>query len=203
MWINDLKLLVGDKAWLLLSEAEQMRHAPLRGELLAAEQHPDMLAMMAPSGKPLAQDVAGLYVLPGRSELVRTSVLNVYESKKEHRRAEAASVGAAIKLSFDFTVQSGLNVGEKWLLTAKNENGQTVGKQAGATSNYKNYEVMIREIGQRANVTAPLLCLDDVTEIDNGDSPACISGERDLVLGSALGDANGEPPACPCPAPTG
>lgn len=44
--------------------------------------------MMAPSSKTLAQDVAGLYVLPGRAELVRTSVLNVYESKKEHRRAD-------------------------------------------------------------------------------------------------------------------
>ena len=92
-----------------------------------------------------------------------------YESKKEHRRSEAAAVGAAIKLSLDFTVQSGLNVGEKFLLTIKNENGQTVGKEAGATSNYKDYEVMIREIGQRANVTAPLLCLDDVVEIENGD----------------------------------
>jgi hypothetical protein len=95
--------------------------------------------------------------------------LLAYESKKEHRRSEAAAVGAAIKLSLDFTVQSGLNVGEKFLLTIKNENGQTVGKEAGATSNYKDYEVMIREIGQRANVTAPLLCLDDVVEIENGD----------------------------------
>lgn len=61
--------------------------------------------MMAPSSKTLAQDVAGLYVLPGRAELVRTSVLNVYESKKEHRRAVAAAVGASIKLSFDFTLE--------------------------------------------------------------------------------------------------
>ena len=111
-------------------------------------------------------------MLPGRSELVRTSVLNAYEAKKEHRRAEAAAVGAALKLSLDFTVQSGLNVGEKWLLTVKNENGQTLGKMAGATCNYKDYESSIRELGARANVTAPLLCLDDVTETENGDYDA-------------------------------
>ena len=168
-WLNDLKLLVGDNVWYNTPEMEQLRLAPLRAELLVAEDHADKLVMMAPSSKTLAQDVAGLYVLPGRAELVRTSVLNVYESKKEHRRAEAAAVGASIKLSFDFTVQSALNVGEKMLLTVKNENGQTVGKIAGSTSNYKNYESFIREIGERPNVTASLLCLDDVTELENGD----------------------------------
>ena len=171
-WMNDLKLLVGDGPWRAMPEAEQLRLAPLRAELLVAEDQPDKLAMMAPAGKALAQDVAGLYVLPGRADLVRTSVLNAYEAKKEHRRAEAAAVGATLKLSLDFTVQSGLNVGEKWLLTVKNENGQTVGKVAGGTSNYKNYESFIREIGSRENVTAALLCLDDVMETEDGEYDA-------------------------------
>eukprot|EP00966_Prymnesium_polylepis_P020659 475437-Prymnesium_polylepis.1 len=40
-------------------------------------------------------------------------------------------------LGFDFTRQSGLNVGEQWLLTVTNETGQTVGKAAGKSSNLR------------------------------------------------------------------
>ena len=168
-WMNDLELLVGDNVWRTKLEDEQLRLAPLRAELLVAEEQPDKLGLMAPGGKALAKDVAGLYVLPARAETVRTAVLNVYESKSQHRRAEAAAVGAAIKLSLDFSVQPGKNVGEKFLLTVKNENGQTVGKFAGATSNYLNYETQIREIGARENVTAELLCIDDLMENEVGE----------------------------------
>jgi hypothetical protein len=51
----------------------------------------------------------------------------------------------------------------------KNESGQTVGKFAGATANYANYSEFIREIGSRANVTAVLLCIDDLLETENGE----------------------------------
>ena len=134
-----------------------------------ADNHADKLMMMAPAGKSLVQDAAGLFALPAKTESIRSAVLNVYEAKKEHRRAEAAAVGAAIKLSFDFTVQSGLNVGEKYLLTVKNENGQMVGKCAGQTCSYADYGVFIREMGARTNVTAKLLCIDDLLESESGE----------------------------------
>ena len=96
-------------------------------------------------------------------------MLNVYESHKEHRRAEAAAVGAKIMLSFDFTKQSGVNVGESWLLTVKNEDKQTVGKKAGPSSNYADYQAFIEEIGARDNVTAELLVFDDLSETEAGE----------------------------------
>ena len=56
------------------------------------------------------------------------------------------------------------------------ENGQTMGKVAGGTSNYKNYESFIREISSCENVTAALLCLDDVVETEDGeyDATTCL-----------------------------
>ena len=49
-----------------------------------------------------------------------------------------------------------------------NENGETVGKKMGRTAVYVDYEDFIREIGARSNVTAELLCLDDLMETDLG-----------------------------------
>ena len=168
LWLNDLSLLVGDRVWCTLDEPSRLRLAPLRAEWLLAEEQPDKLGLCSPSDKSFTQDPAGFFALPTQPELVRSAVLNVYEARKEHRRAEAAAVGASIKLSFDFTKQSGLNVGEQWLLSVKNEAGQTVGKRAGRTSDYADYEEYIREIGQRENVTAVLLCIDDLMETDMG-----------------------------------
>ena len=75
-------------------------------------------------------------------------------------------------LSFDFTKQSGLNVGQLRLLTIKNENGQTIGKCAGPSANYEDYAEFIKEVGARENVTAKLLCLDDLIEMALGEYDA-------------------------------
>ena len=171
-WLNDLNLLVGDAVWGKLSAVQKLQFAPLRAELLLADEAVDKLGLVSPTGKEFTKDPAGLYALPVQAELIRSAVLNGYEARKEHRRAEAAAVGASLKLSFDFTKQPGLNVSSQWLLTCKNENGQTVGKAAGATSNYEDYEDFIREIGARPNVTAPLICLDDVMETEIGNYDA-------------------------------
>ena len=167
-WMNDLELLAGNLVWHKLEEDEQLRLVPLRAELLTSHEQSDKLMLLSPSGKAFERDPAGMYMPAVQLGPVRNAVLNVYESTNEHRRAEAAAVGAAIKLGFDFTKQSGENVGEVWLLTVKNENGQTVGKAAGKTANYAEYEEFIREIGSRPNVTAQLICLDDLLETDLG-----------------------------------
>ena len=171
-WQHDLALLVGDIVWGTLPEAEQLKRAALRAELLVSCQHGDKLALLSPAAKTLTTDAAAFYLPSTSPHLIQQAVLNAYEAKKEHRRAEAAAVGAALKLSLDFTKQSGENVGEEWLLTVKNENGQTVGKAAGKTANYLDYEDFLREIGQRKNVTAKLLCLDDVVETSSGEYDA-------------------------------
>ena len=131
--ISDLQNLAGDQTWYYLEEPQKLHRAGLRAELIVAEGHSDKLALL--SGKGFSKDPALLYAVSTNSQVVNEAVLNVYESTKEHRRAEAAAVGAALKLSLDFTKQPGENVGEEWLLTIKNENGQMVAKLAGPSSN--------------------------------------------------------------------
>ena len=168
-WMNDLKLLVGGDVWYKMSEDRQIHLIELRAELLTADNHVDKLCLLSSSLKPFIQDPAGMYALPTQPKVLQAATLSVYESTKEHRRAEQAAVGAVIKLSFDFTKQSGENVGEEWLLTVKNESGQTVGKKAGRSTKYEDYRDFIQEIGARENVNAELIVIDDLVESAAGE----------------------------------